>query len=165
MEKEVWNRAAADSTGQQKYYKDHASDYVAKERAKVRMFSAATKEIIAQLKSMIEAGDTLAIPEFISREKIRQETGLFEKSDRSVLGKVAWAPGVYLSENNGLHYVVWIKRILPPGPKTFSEARPAVISDYQTYLEQQWIAVLKKKHKVKMNKKGLQYVARQLKSG
>jgi peptidyl-prolyl cis-trans isomerase SurA len=43
--------------------------------------------------------------------------------------------------------------MLPPGPQTFEEARPSVISDYQTFLEDSWISELKRKFGVKVYKK------------
>jgi peptidyl-prolyl cis-trans isomerase SurA len=52
-----------------------------------------------------------------------------------------------------MHYLVVIEKLLPPGPETFEEARASVISDYQTWLEELWIADLKGKFMVKVEKK------------
>jgi peptidyl-prolyl cis-trans isomerase SurA len=162
MEKEVWNKASEDSVGQQKYFVAHASAYQAKERAKAKIFSASGRSVIESLRPLIEKGDSIALHEVVASQKIRVENGAFEKNERPVLDKVTWAPGIYLTENNGLHSLVWITAILPPGPRTFSEARAAVISDYQLDIEQKWLAALKKKFPVKINKKGKQYVLEQL---
>ena len=162
MEKEVWHKASEDSVGQQKYFEAHAKDYYAKERVKGKIFSSASRETIDQLRSLIDKGDSAAIQQFVSAQKVRMEAGAFEKTDRPALSKITWAPGIYNVENNGTHSLVWITAILPPGPRSFNEARPAVISDYQQYVENQWIAQLKKKYPVKINKKGKQYALRQL---
>jgi peptidyl-prolyl cis-trans isomerase SurA len=162
MEKEVWNKASEDSTGQLNYFRSHIADYQAKERMKGKIFSSSSKNIVEQLKPLVEKGDSVKIQEFVSAQKVRNETGAFEKSERPVLAKIDWFPGLFTAENNGQFYLIWIKNILPPGPRTFNEARPAVISDYQNYLEKQWLDQLKKKYALKINKKGKQYALRQL---
>jgi peptidyl-prolyl cis-trans isomerase SurA len=52
-----------------------------------------------------------------------------------------------------MNYLIFVEKILPPMPKTFQEARSSVISDYQTYLEESWVAKLKEKFSVKINKR------------
>jgi peptidyl-prolyl cis-trans isomerase SurA len=163
MEKEVWNKATADTVGQQNYYKTHASDYRAGERVKAKIFSAPSKVMLGEvLKPLIEAGDSVKIQEFVREQNIRQETGAFEKTDRPVLGKISWSKGVFLAENNGTHYLVWVRDLIPPGSRSFSDARAAVISDYQNHLEKRWLEQLRKKYPVKINKKGKQYTLQQL---
>jgi peptidyl-prolyl cis-trans isomerase SurA len=46
--------------------------------------------------------------------------------------------------------------VLPPGPKALNEVRGQVISDYQTYLEQAWVARLRDKYEVRVNKNEFQ---------
>jgi peptidyl-prolyl cis-trans isomerase SurA len=162
MEKEVWNKASEDSVGQHRYFTAHANNYQAKERVKAKIFTSSSPTAIDQLKGLLEKGDSLSIHQFVTNQKIRVESGAFEKDDRPVLNKVTWAPGIHFSENNGTYSLVRITSLLPPGPRSFTEARPAVISDYQNFVEQQWIAQLKKKFSVKINKKGKRYVFEQL---
>jgi peptidyl-prolyl cis-trans isomerase SurA len=162
MEKEVWNKATEDSIGQRSYYQAHRNDYQANERVNAKIYSSTVLSTIRELKSLVEAGDSLKIQEYIASQKIRQEKGAFEKSDRPILTKINWAPGLQLTENNGTHYLVQVTAILPPGIKTFEEARAAVISDFQTDLEKRWIEQLKKRHPVKISKKGKQYILQQL---
>jgi peptidyl-prolyl cis-trans isomerase SurA len=40
-----------------------------------------------------------------------------------------------------------------PGIKSFEEARASIISDFQNQLEQNWIALLRKKYPVEVNQK------------
>jgi peptidyl-prolyl cis-trans isomerase SurA len=164
MEKEVWNKAAEDSLGQHSYYKNHISDYQAGERAKTFIYSSNSKEIMAELKGLIAAGDDQKADDFVSAKKVKVESGYFKKDDKAVLQKVAWEKGLYSVENNGMYYLAWLKDILPPGPMSFEEARPAIISDYQAYLEKVWLEQLKKRYTVKVNEKGKQYILQQLRS-
>jgi peptidyl-prolyl cis-trans isomerase SurA len=102
------------------------------------------------------------VQSLLSSYKIKYESGAYEKDDRIVLSKVQWTPGVYLTQNNNMNYLIQIEKMIPPGQKTFEEARPEVISDYQSYLEKKWIDELKKKYPVKINKKGKTFVFNQL---
>jgi peptidyl-prolyl cis-trans isomerase SurA len=70
--------------------------------------------------------------------------GLFQKEDNKTMDMLkTWKAGTYTVENNGrLNYIV-IDGIESPREKTFEEARGAVISDYQNFLEQQWISAMK----------------------
>jgi len=162
MEKEVWSKASQDSVGQQTYYAAHKPDYDTGERARAVFYSANTDGFRDPLKQLIEAGNEGKLEDFTSKHKIKVESGYFKKDERAVLQKVTWAKGVYSAENNGIYYLAWLKDILPPGPMSFEEARPAVISDYQTFLEKNWVDQLKKKYSVKINEKGKQYILQQL---
>jgi peptidyl-prolyl cis-trans isomerase SurA len=162
MEKEVWNRASADSAGQRRYYEAHRANYNAGERARATFYSAATSDFVNPLKDLVQRGDELKIQEFVALNKVKTETGFYKKEDKAVLQKVNWAKGAYPAENNGMYYLAWIKDILPPGPMSFEEARSAIISDYQTYLEKDWVAQLKKKYPVKVNEKNKRVVLQQL---
>ena len=86
----------------------------------------------------------------------------FKRDEKAVLQKVPWAKGVYSVENNGIYYLAWLKDIRPPGPMSFEEARSSIISDYQAFLEKNWLGQLKKKYSVKVNGKGRQYILKQL---
>jgi peptidyl-prolyl cis-trans isomerase SurA len=162
MEKEVWNKASADSAGQEKFFRENVAKYKAGERARAVLYSSSSKDTRDQLLARIQSGDTTQLDAYVMTNKIRVEAANFEKDEKAVISKVNWAKGVYGAENNGMFYVVRIKSILPPGPKTFQEARPSVISDYQAFLEKEWLARLKKKFSVKLDKKGKNYVFSEL---
>lgn len=72
--------------------------------------------------------------------------GLFQKEENKTLDMLkTWKPGTYTIENNGrVNYVV-ADAIEAPREKTFEEARGAVISDYQNFLEKEWIDSMKSK--------------------
>jgi peptidyl-prolyl cis-trans isomerase SurA len=162
MEKEVWNKASEDSVGQVTYYNTHISEYQAGERGKTIIYTFNAPEITAPLQELVRAGDDAKIQEFVTLKKIKTESGYYKKSDKPVFQKIPWAKGVYPVENNGMYYLAWLKEILPPGPMSFEEARPAIISDYQAFLEKTWLEQLKKRYRVKVNEKGKQHVLQQL---
>ncbi len=77
---------------------------------------------------------------------------VFAKGDNKVmddlLGK---GPGTYEAQKDGRYYAVTIDKMLPAGPKTLAEARGQATSDYQTYLEKEWIAQMRTARPVKAN--------------
>jgi peptidyl-prolyl cis-trans isomerase SurA len=164
MENEVWNKAAEDSIGQQKYYKNHVNEYQAGERAKTLIYSSNSRDLVAQLQALVDSGEDKKADEFVSAKKMKVESGYFKRADKAILQKVPWEKGVYSAENNGMYYLAWLKDILPPGPMSFEEARPAIISDYQAFLEKMWLEQLKKRYTVKVNEKGKQYILQRLES-
>ena len=64
---------------------------------------------------------------------------------------VPWKPGTTVLHPAGKAVAVTIVRVEPARPKTFAEARGAVINDYQTVLEKQWLAQLRQKYPVRIN--------------
>jgi peptidyl-prolyl cis-trans isomerase SurA len=161
MEKEVWNKATEDTVGQRNYYDGHQAAYTANERISGKIYSSTSKTALSELKTRLQSADTSA-QEFMTKNKIRLETGHFEKQDRPVLTKINWSPGAYEADNNGMNYLILVDKVLPPGQKTFDEARTSVISDYQTFLENSWLKELRKKFPVKINKKARKNVFNQL---
>jgi peptidyl-prolyl cis-trans isomerase SurA len=116
----------------------------------------------APLQKLIADSAAGSIDDLITQNKVKTETGYFTKDDKPVLKEVPWAKGVYSAENNGIYYLAWLKDILPAGLMSFEEARPSIISDYQGFLEQNWVSQLKKKYRVKVNEKARQYIFQQL---
>ena len=75
----------------------------------------------------------------------------FSKSDNKAVDAVAQAPGTYTTTVDGRVAQVQIKSVIAPGYKTLPEARGLATSDYQNYLEKQWIQELRAKYPVKTN--------------
>jgi len=158
MEKEVWNRASNDSTGQRKFYEANLPRYQAGDRSKAVIYSSSAGNGMEALVNLVKAGDERNIQEYIVAHKIKMEAGYFKRGEKDVFTKIPWSKGVYSAENKGMYYLAWLKDILPPGAMSFEEARPAIISDYQAHVEKIWLDQLKKKYPVKVNGKGKQHV-------
>jgi peptidyl-prolyl cis-trans isomerase SurA len=161
MEQEVWNKASIDSTGQRNYYERNKDKYNAGDRVEARIFTAQDKSLIDEIKTKISKGDTLKDAD-LRKFKSIQNFRAYEKKDSKIVDKISWSTGLHETEADGLFYIVEIKRLIPPGLKTFEEARSQVISDYQDYLEKNWVADLRKKYPIKVNKKGKKFVLAEL---
>lgn len=77
--------------------------------------------------------------------------GLFAKGQNPFVDAVAWQVGTQIKTVGNRVAQVQISRIEPARPKTFAEARGAVINDYQAQLEKQFLATLRQKYPVQVN--------------
>ena len=162
MEKEIWNKASLDSAGQHKFYDQSQSKYMAGERLEARLFATTDEVFLEEMQVKISKGDSITKND-VKKFKSVQKTRLFEKGENKVIDKIPWSIGIHQSEADGIYYLVEVNSLAAPGPKSFSEARAQVISDYQDYLEKNWIAELKVKYPVKINPKGKKIVLEELK--
>jgi peptidyl-prolyl cis-trans isomerase SurA len=87
--------------------------------------------------------------------------GLFQKDENKTLDMLGkWTVGEHTVRMNDRIHLIVIKAIEPPREKTFDEAKGAVISDYQNYLEEAWINELKAKYPVSVNEAEVQKLIR-----
>jgi peptidyl-prolyl cis-trans isomerase SurA len=161
MEKEVWNRASEDTVGQRKYYEANKTNYQAGDRVEARIFTVADRSIIQEIMAKVNRGDSLNNAD-LKKFKSIQPFRIYEHKDSKVIDRINWTAGLQETELDGQLYLVEVKRLVPPGVKSFEEARAGVISDYQDQLEKQWITELKEKFPVKVNNKGKKYVLAEL---
>ncbi len=81
--------------------------------------------------------------------------GWQEVAAHEALQNIELTQGEHQTILNGRFYYVKIDEIQPPRQKTFEEAKGQAISDYQTYLEEQWLKSLREKYPVSINRKVL----------
>jgi peptidyl-prolyl cis-trans isomerase SurA len=163
MEQEVWNKASNDSLGQRKFYDTHVSQYKAGDRVMARVFATDSKDLISIFKTKVAKGDTITA-EDIRKLKSMSNFRAYEKGESKVVDKISWAIGTHEAEFDGMFYLAEVSNLIPPGIKSFEDARASVISDYQDELEKEWVAALKKKYPVSINPKGKKAVIQELTS-
>jgi peptidyl-prolyl cis-trans isomerase SurA len=161
MEKEIWNKASEDTLSQKKFYKENIAKYAAGDRVEARIFSTSDGAFFEKVKKKIAQADTLT-KEDMKKFKSIQNFRNYEKGESKIVDKVNWVPGLQETSIDGVYYLVEIKRLVAPGTKTFEEARAHIISDYQDSLEKSWVAGLKNKYHVAVNKKGKKVVLNEL---
>ena len=82
--------------------------------------------------------------------QIQQRT--FQKGDNKVMDDYLTRPaGTYSVQRDGRYYAIVVNQSLAAGPKELSDARGQATSDYQAYLEKQWIEQLRQQYPVKVN--------------
>ena len=77
---------------------------------------------------------------------------VFQKGDNKAVDEVlARGPGTYAVQKDGRYYAVAVARTLPAGPKALADTRGQATSDYQIFLEKEWVAQLRQQYPVQVN--------------
>jgi len=76
---------------------------------------------------------------------------VFTKGENKVLDGINWQPGTQTLEKDGRTYYIQIHQVLAPGLKKLNETRGQVTSDYQAYLEKEWLTELRQRYPIKVN--------------
>jgi peptidyl-prolyl cis-trans isomerase SurA len=83
---------------------------------------------------------------------VQEENGLFAKGENPVIDLTEWKDNyIQIVKSGDQYYVVKINKVMPPTYKTIDEARGIITSDYQNYLEEEWVKELKQKYPVKLH--------------
>ncbi len=77
-------------------------------------------------------------------------TGKFQASENALLDSLEWKTGEFTYKKGSRFVYILSKAILEPTTKTLDEGRGQVISDYQNYLEKEWIKALRAKYPVSL---------------
>ncbi|MDF1575743.1 MAG: peptidylprolyl isomerase [Bacteroidales bacterium] len=161
MDQKVWSQAVADTLGLENFFKQHRRDYMWKER---------TEAYILECSSGTDLSGVRSAHRKIAKGKLDQEKlnekycnsdsipcislthYLVEKGENELIddqnGKKGPGP---LIENEGKSIFVIVQGVRSPEPKKLEEVRGQVTSDYQEYLEDEWLKTLKEKYPVQVN--------------
>ena len=162
-DKKVWSKAVKDSAGLEKFYEANKNNYLWDERADVSTYKCANATIAKEVKKMLEAKKT----EKEITEKLNKKNALDvsvenvtylkgENKDVDANWKQGIAPDV--KQADGKINIIVVNELTPKTPKKLAECRGMVTSDYQNYLEKDWIANLRNNHKIVVNQEVLNTV-------
>lgn len=156
-DQKVWSKAAKDSAGIENYYENHKDKFMWPERVEAMLYTCLDEKTAEQARKMLAEGKSRSeIASELNKDSqlfFQAEEGVFAKEDRDVLAKIAWTKGMSPNVSiNGQVMFVEVRNVLPPAPKKLSECRGMVTSEYQNYLEAEWIKELRSKYKVTVNK-------------
>lgn len=168
-EEKVWGKGRKDSAGLATFYEANKEKYKWGNRFEVVMFNFSDKSLQPIMEELIRSGmspDSILVKMNKSNPlAVTGQTGKFEKGmrqetdtlftlmDKGVIQSMPYLIVVPNTKYANYYTLVWVKQYMPAGYKKLEEARGAVQSDYQTYLEEQWIKDLKVKYPVKINAK------------
>jgi peptidyl-prolyl cis-trans isomerase SurA len=162
MDQQVWSKAVSDTLGLEAFHNAHRNDYMWPSRTDALLVTCmegsdvagvlkAQKKITRgkldeeALNAIYCANDTIPC---ISLTELLVEEGENEMVDAR---NGSSGPGPLVQEENTSSFVI-IKKVRSPEPKKLDEARGQITSDYQTYLEEEWIKVLKEKYPVEVDR-------------
>lgn len=162
MDRMVWSKAVKDTLGLQAFYDENKHNYTWNERAAATVITVSSASEVPAVEQLMQKADSeealrLAIQES-ELKHVRIQPGKFERGDNRYVDQTAWTPGSigrFENEADNQTIFVRINERLAAQPKTLEEARGIITSDYQNHLEKQWIADLRAKYPVKVNKKVL----------
>jgi peptidyl-prolyl cis-trans isomerase SurA len=154
----IWNKAMQDTVGLKEFFNANRANYQFGDRVDAIVYECYSQNIANQIFQMIQ-NDTVSsknVSDVINRESelnLRIKTNKFEKELTPFLSGQSLLKGInkpYILDDK--YYVVKVHELIPPTPKELSEAKGPVTSDYQNFLERNWLKELRTKHPVKINK-------------
>ena len=157
MQREIWEKSANDSSALHQYYAEHKDKYWWEPSADAVIFTAANESLAAELQKVLESNPG-EWQKFIADHEgfVQADSGRFELNQIPVAGRTNFTEGLVTAPvkdtvNNNV-VIAYIRKIYPQREKrSFEEAKGYVINDYQSVLEEEWIAKLKKRYPVKVN--------------
>ncbi|MBM3432838.1 MAG: hypothetical protein FJX92_07580 [Bacteroidetes bacterium] len=161
MQREVWDKAQSDTSGQRQLFNKQPGKYTWRASAEVVLFFCSDVNAAKDLHARIQAkssnwkNESLAFGERVFTDSARVEWEQIPnlQGKTPVVGQLL-DPVINQIDNNATF--AYVLQVYPqPGPKTFEEARGNVISDLQLELENNWDLQLRKKYPVKVNQKVL----------
>jgi peptidyl-prolyl cis-trans isomerase SurA len=162
MQRKIWDKASTDSLGLRNYYDAHKDKYWWEASADALLFTCNNQKTAEDLKKVLEmdksgwrkATDTLGAA-------VQADSGRYELAQIPAApdqAKPVLIPGRCTSfvnnpSDNTVSFACILNIYQQRSPRNYRDARGFVINDYQSFLEDQWIAALKKKYPVKVEER------------
>ncbi len=168
MEKEIWDRAKQDTLGLKNYFETNRTNYQWKKRAEVLIVSSTKEPIIKKAKAFLKNNKSI---DFIKQTlntngevnvMIKEET--LEENSPAIPATFKFNEGLSpIYKDGNFYFINKVLKVIPAGNKTLDETRGKLINDYQQYLEDNWVANLKKEFKININENVFAKVKTELK--
>jgi peptidyl-prolyl cis-trans isomerase SurA len=160
MDQKVWSKAVKDTTGLKSFYESHKNDFMWDERVKASVYTCANSDVAASTKKMLKKADKKGYTEADILKEMNASNALnlsiktqtFSRDEDPMVDKAPWEKGMHdVDAEDGKVVFVVISEVLATQPKKLSESRGLVTSAYQSALEAEWIAELRKKYTFQLN--------------
>jgi peptidyl-prolyl cis-trans isomerase SurA len=160
--KNVWKKAVDDSLGLSKYFANNLKKYNWDQRVDASIYKCINLATAKKVKSLlyklnrgnINNSEILDIINKESQLNLQIVSNKFVKGDNDYIDRLNWKTGISKDIKNadGSIVIVNITDVLEAGSMTLNEVKGKVISDYQKYLDSNWISYLRSKYKYSINK-------------
>ena len=157
--REVWDKAAKDTAGLEAYFKANKKNYTwEKPRWKGYLIQAKDKSSAKAAQAIIKSANPDSIQSYIAKRVncdsvtyVKVQHGLWEKGKNAAIDKFGFKDKkVEYTPNEAMPEVVCIGKVLK-APEVWSDEKGKVTTDYQDYLEAEWIKQLRAKYPVVLN--------------
>ena len=160
--KNVWKKAVDDSLGLSKYFANNLNKYNWDKRVDASIYKCINLVTAKKVKSLlyklnrgnINNSEILDIINKESQLNLQIISNKFVKDDNDYIDSIDWKTGISkdIKDDDGSIVIVNITDVLEAGSMTLNEVKGKVISDYQKYLDNNWISYLRSKYKYSINK-------------
>lgn len=163
--REVWEKASSDEAALKAWFETHQKDYAwSTPRYKGIAYHVKDKKDVKAVKNCVkrlpfdqwvEALRTTFNPDSIIR--IRVEKGLFKPGDNATVDRMVFkVPAEVKTLEDYPIDAVYGKKL--KRPDDYTDVRSQVLEDVQNYLEREWVASLRRRYPVEINKNVLKTV-------
>lgn len=162
----VWDKAAKDNAALEAFFKKNKKKYAwAEPRFKGMVYHVKNDEDAQAVKKCVkklafdkwaEALRTTFNSDSIIR--VRVEKGIFKKGDNALVDREIFKADTTVTETKGYPIDGVYGKVLKKGPETYTDVKGLVIADYQDELEKQWVADLRNRYAVEVDKEVLKTV-------
>lgn len=164
-DKNVWSKAIVDTSGLEIFYDKHKNNYLGKDSIEIALFSledaSFEKSLNKSLKKCKKSQNEMdcfraSFPPDSIDAPITLSVNKYEKGEDYFIDELNWKKGFKKSViESGRNKIILVMDVLDPKPLPLEKIRGQVTSDYQNFLEKEWIKELKKEYPVKVNQKTL----------
>lgn len=155
--REVWDRASQDVEGITAFFNANKENYAWSEpHYKGRVVACRDKNTLKAAKSIVKKSPADSIDTYLNRrlndsiQYVKVEKGLYVKGDNPTVDALVFKTGK-VEPTEEYPYLFVDGKLLKRYPESYTDVRGAVVTDYQEYLEQEWIKTLRQKHTVWIN--------------
>jgi peptidyl-prolyl cis-trans isomerase SurA len=158
--REVWEKAAKDEAGLEKFYKKNKKKYTWDEpRFKGMAYYTKAEEDVEAVKKCVKGKPFSEWAELLrttfnsdSVLRIRVEKGIFKKGDNGIVDRNEFGVSdAVVKEKKGFPYYSSFGTMLK-APEGMADVRALVVADYQDAMEKEWVETLKKRYPIVVNK-------------
>lgn len=155
MSDEVWNKAMSDTTGLKNFYEANKGNYIWGKRTDAVIYETISSKVAEQVEALLKKGLTSdSISSIINKESelnLRVRSNKFEVEKTNYLANQPLKVGINKPYSfEGKFYVVDVKEMIDSSQKELNDAKGLITSDYQNYLEKEWLKNLEAKHTIKV---------------
>ncbi len=157
-DQKVWTKAIKDTTGAKEYHEKFKNHFMWDDRLDASVYTCRDEKTADGIRKMLKKNksdvDILTAFNKDTAIKVSIESKLFLKGENTMMDVIGWAPGVTQNQPiKGKVVFANIRKIVKSTPKTYMESRGLVTSEYQSWLEKEWVESLRQKYPVTVDSK------------
>ncbi len=161
-DQKVWSKAVKDTLGLKSFYETNKNKYLWEERAEVTTYKCLNEKVAKDLRKLFKDGksekEIVQILNISSQLNVSSENVTYLKGENTNVD-ANWIKGIasknFSDAKEKKVLVLIINNIIAKSPKTLAECRGSATSDFQNFLDTEWLNYLKDKYKVELNQEVL----------